>query len=283
MSKGTNVASNNTGKKQQGAKNAPAKSQNANGATEKSGEEKNDSDSTDGDGKPGTEVVVTANSNGTENAPAPVADAPKTTITKKMPPLKNARRGGGGRTAHSGKPQYNVAIVSYNDIVVDKDGELKFVPHIANGNWVPTYNGDTQEGCEIDTTKPVFTSMEAAIAAGAVEFGMKVLPKDMKKLYGFAQNIQLKEGGFPLTGKVHATNGKKWKAGDPVAYSCFLTATEENYEQVVKNIKTYLEHPSTVGNRDIIELLPAPYKLTYPQSVAPEIGGAKVSTEVATA
>lgn len=285
----------NTGK---GNKSTPAAtSQTAKGSTENSGkEESNDGGSNEGDGKTETGMTnVTENGNGTENAPivpaagtdtlTPAAGTDGNTdgntppvpavkiMAKKMPPLKNAKRSGGGHTAGSGKPTYNLAIVNYNDLVVDKNGKLKYIPFIANGNWCPTFNGDTQEGAApIDKTQPVFETMEAAIAAGAVEFGMKVEEKDMVKLYAFAQNIQLLEAGAPLTGKVHESDGKKWKKGDVKLYSCFLTATAENYEAVLKNLKYYIEHPSTVGNREIIELLPAPHNLTYPVTVPAQMG-----------
>jgi len=288
MSKGTNVAASN--KTTKGGKNNAPVSQTATTANAVSTEEKsNDAASNDAAPVENTDVATTVATSTESAAPVENTDVAASTdvattdaastdavvpvMTKKMPPMKGKRGGGGGRPANSGKPTYNIAIVSYNDLVVDKDGNLKFVPHIANGNWVPTYNGDLQPGAApIDKTQPVYDSMEAAIAANAVEFGMKLPEDKMVKIYGFAQNIQLMEAGAPLTGKVHDKDGKKWKKGEPVLYSCFLTATAENYKAVVANLKYYMEHPSTVGNRDIIEMLPAPHQLTYPINVPLTMG-----------
>ena len=213
---------------------------------------------TEGDGKPGTEVVVTGNGNGTEGAPAAKAAA-----RKKTPPLKNGTRKGGTRTAGSGEPTYNIAICAYNELVIDpKTKEFKFLPYIANGVWDPTWNGDPRFA--VDETVPKFATIELALAAGAIQFGMSCASdKDMVQLYKYVQNIKLAKGGFPLTGKVHETGED---AGKPVSYSCFLTATAPNAKKVYENLKAYLDSPYKTGV--MFELLPQPFNLTYPQ-VAP--------------
>ena len=290
MSQGKNVAKGN-GK--QGGKNAPATKSVTPAATiENSGtQETNDNGNSYGDGKP-TEVVNVTEI-GNETAPviesivaidpvitAPIVIAP--VISRKTPPKKlGAKRATGGRIAGSGKPTYNIAICDYNELVVGKNGKLKFIPYIANGHWVPTYNGDGTG--EIDTKQPAYSSMEEAIAADEVQFGIQNEEK-MVDIFGYAQNIKLMEGGFPTTGKTHDTDGKKWKKGDTKLYSCFITATAENAEAVHNNLKAYQEHPCNKGNVPLFELLPGnSLKLTKPQVVAPEIAIGGATTDENTA
>jgi len=221
----------------------------------------------------GTEVAPVEGAGTEGEKPAAKADeVAAKKIAKKSPPLKNAKRTGGGRTAHSGEPTYNVGIVAYNELVVDaKSKELKFVPHILNGNWCPTFNGDPAG--EVNTELPVFKTLDEALAANAVEFGMKVGEKEMVKLYGYAQNVKLVEGRFPTTGKTD-------KGGKLLQYSCFITATAKNMPAVVANMKAYLDSPYSAGSRNLFEMLPAPFKLTYPVTAPAEIGG---ETEVVVA
>ena len=264
MSKGKNALQGANGAKG-GNKNAPEinKTDNATGT------------GTEGTNEGGNAVVEGADAETEGEKPAagePAAEVATKKIAKKSPPLKNAKRTGGGRTAHSGEPTYNLGIVAYNELVVDaKTKELKFVPHILNGNWIPTFNGDPAG--EVDATLPVFKTLDEALAANAIQFGMKVGEKEMVKLYGYAQNVKLVEGGYPTTGKTD-------KGGKLLQYSCFITATAKNHEAVVANMKAYLDSPYSAGSRNLFEMLPAPYALTYPVTAPATIGG-EAKTEVA--
>ena len=255
-------------KNKQGGGNAPG--------TDNAG---NGTNGTEGNNEGGGNAVIEgdAETEGEKQPPAAIEGAAEVVvkkIAKKSPPLKHAKRTGGGRTAHSGEPTYNIGIVAYNELVVDaKTKELKHVPHILNGNHVFTFNGDPAG--EVNKELPVFKTLDEALAANAIEFGMKVDEKEMVKLYGYAQNVKLIEGGYPTT-------GKKDKAGKLLQYSCFITATAKNYEAVVANMKAYLESPYSAGNRSLFELLPAPFALTYPVVAPATIGGEakKEGTEV---
>ncbi len=223
----------------------------------------------------GTDVAPVEGAGGETEVEKPAAKADEVAakkIAKKSPPLKNAKRTGGGRTAHSGEPVYNVGIVAYNELVVDaKSKELKFVPHILNGNWCPTFNGDPAG--EVNTELPVFKTLDEALAANAIEFGMKVGEKEMVKVYGYAQNVKLIEGGFPTTGKTD-------KGGKILQYSCFITATAKNMPAVVANMKAYLESPYSAGSRNLFEMLPAPFQLTYPVTAPAQLGADGKAVEV---
>lgn len=223
----------------------------------------------------GTDVAPVEGAGGETEGEKPATKADEVAakkIAKKSPPLKNAKRAGGGRTAHSGEPTYNVGIVAYNELVVDaKTKELKFAPHILNGNWCPTFNGDPAG--EVNTELPVFKTLDEALAANAIEFGMKVGEKEMVKVYGYAQNVKLIEGGFPTTGKTD-------KAGKILQYSCFITATAKNMPAVVANMKAYLESPYSAGSRNLFEMLPAPFQLTYPVTAPAQLGADGKAVEV---
>ena len=107
----------------------------------------------------------------------------------------------------------------------------------------------------VDNDRPVFESLDAAHAAGAVEFGVT---EGMPKIFGFMPNVHLK-------------NGEQKTSKPGIEWHGFITATADNLKTVVANMKKYLDSPYTQGNVELFTMLEGPYKLTKGKAVAAEI------------
>ena len=167
---------------------------------------------------------------------------------------------------------YNIGIAKYDDWkTTPKSGEWKFLPHILSGNWVPTFNG--MPGIPVDKDRPVFKNIDDALKNNAIDFGMKQAQEDVPLLCHYAQNKTLLAGGYPLTGKVDSE-------GKPVLYSIFITAAKENAAKIHKNIVNFLNSPYSAGIRYMVEALPQPWRLTYPQVAEVEISE-EIAEEIA--
>ena len=203
-------------------------------------------------------------------------------LAKPAPKAASAATTNKGKGSKPAGVEYNVGMCRYSELVVGKDGNYKYLPYILCGVWQPTFNG--QENTPVDATRPQFKTMEEAIKANAVEFGMNGITcdKDMVKNYHYAQNTELLKEGYPTTGRVHPEGHKN--AGEIILFDCFITATAENLKAVVANMKRYLDHPSTKGTKALFTMLDAPYQVTYqrPAPVALDANGLPI-VEAATA
>ena len=237
---------------------------------------------TKSDSSEGTDT--TTKSGSSEGTPG-VNVTPKGNIIMLAKPAPKAASAAATNKGKGSKPagvEYNVGMCRYSELVVGKDGNYKYLPYILCGVWQPTFNG--QENTPVDATRPQFKTMEEAIKANAVEFGMNGITcdKDMVKNYHYAQNTELLAEGYPTTGRVHPEGHKD--AGQIIKFDCFITATAENLKAVVANMKRYLEHPSTQGTKALFTMLDAPYQVTYqrPAPVALDANGLPI-VEAATA
>lgn len=205
----------------------------------------------------------TQSGEGADKAPETAAPVAPIKATKKQPPLKNGKRGGGARGARTGgKPTYNFAEAAYGDIT-------GFLRHILNGCYVPVFNG--HPGKAVDPSMPVYKTLEEAAKANAVEFGYR---SDLPHFIGYKQNIQLAKAGctqFTSLYKpgVYAADGAV--ITEPVqSYHSFLTATSlEDVAKAKQHLADYEALPWNANQKSMVsKWLDAPYALTFPAPAA---------------
>lgn len=205
----------------------------------------------------------TQSGEGADKAPETAAPVAPIKATKKQPPLKNGKRGGGSRGARTGgKPTYNFAEAAYGDIT-------GFLRHILNGCYVPVFNG--HPGKAVDPSMPVYKTLEEAAKANAVEFGYR---SDLPHFIGYKQNIQLAKAGctqFTSLYKpgVYAADGAV--ITEPVqSYHSFLTATSlEDVAKAKQHLADYEALPWNANQKSMVsKWLDAPYALTFPAPAA---------------
>jgi hypothetical protein len=253
-------------------KNAAKAAQNnagANGAAETTtantgaNVETNVNEGTEGEGTEGEGAEGTQSGEGADKAPETAAPVAPIKATKKQPPLKNGKRGGGARGARTGgKPTYNFAEAAYGDIT-------GFLRHILSGCYVPVFNG--HPGKEVDPSMPVYKTLEEAAKANAVEFGYR---SDLPHFIGYKQNIQLAKAGctqFTSLYKpgVYAADGAV--ITEPVqSYHSFLTATSlEDVAKAKQHLADYEALPWNANQKSMVsKWLDAPYALTFPAPAA---------------
>lgn len=226
-------------------------------------------------------------------APAAPAAAPVKKVTIKVVP-KKVRQGGGRSSAIT----YNIGTCPYNMLVTktDKDTKVKdtkHLRHILNGAWVPTFNG--MEGAEVDTTQPVFDSVEAAFAANPLNVGFGISTRedgtDFPTIFSFTSNINniTIKGDEPAEGQPdlrtatiagtlthHAPANACALAliagkNDGVSWKWFghIEASKENAATVAANLQKYMESP--YADKNIVShltLLPAPWILSSGAAVS---------------
>jgi len=238
---------------------------------------------------------------GNTDATAAATAAPKK-LTIKVVPKKVRQGGGGGRTAAT---TYNVGTCPYNMLVTKTDKETKekdtkFLRHILNGAWVPTFNG--MEGVEVNPDLPVFKTIAEAFAAGAGNIGFGIATQedgtDYPTIFSFKSNINNIDikGEKPAAGQPdtrvativgtltqHAPANALELAlidgkNDGVSWKWFghIQATAENASKVAANLKAYMESPyADKGIVSSLTLLSAPWALS--SGAAATVG---TSTEV---
>jgi len=218
---------------------------------------------TEGEGTEGEGTEGTQSGEGADKAPETAAPVATIKATKKQPPLKNGKRGGGSRGARTGgKPTYNFAEAAYGDIT-------GFLRHILNGCYVPVFNG--HPGKAVDPSMPVYKTLEEAAKANAVEFGYR---SDLPHFIGYKQNIQLAKAGctqFTSLYKpgVYAADGAV--ITEPVqSYHSFLTATSlEDVAKAKQHLADYEALPWNANQKSMVsKWLDAPYALTFPAPAA---------------
>jgi hypothetical protein len=213
---------------------------------------------TEGTGTEGTGTEGTGtDAKGTEGAGTqPAAPAATGTIkaTKKQPPLKNGARAGrgGGTRIGGGKPTYNFAEAAYGDVT-------GFLRHIANGCYVPVFNGYPGYPEQFDAAGkplPKYATLEEAAKANAVIFGYRT---DLPHFIGYKQNTQLEKAGV-----TQLTSLPEQK------YHCFLTATSlEDIAKAKANIAAYEAMPWNANSKSMVsKWLAEPYNLTFPAAPA---------------
>ena len=214
---------------------------------------------TEATGTEGTEATGTEGTEGadkgTEGAGSqPAAPAPAAIkATKKQPPLKTGKRGGGaGSRISGGRPTYNFAEAAYGDVT-------GFLRHILNGCYVPVYNGYPGYPEQFDAAGkalPNYASLEAAAKANAVIFGYR---EDLPHFIGYKQNNQLQKLG--VTQLTSVPDQK---------YHCFLTASSmEDIAKAKENLAAYEAMPWNAGNKSMVsKWLAEPYNLTIPAAPA---------------
>ncbi len=216
---------------------------------------------TGADANAGTEGTGTEGSGtdakGTEGAGTQAA-APAATgtikATKKQPPLKNGARAGrgGGTRIGGGKPTYNFAEAAYGDVT-------GFLRHIANGCYVPVFNGYPGYPEQFDAAGkplPKYATLDEAAKANAVIFGYRT---DLPHFIGYKQNIQLKKAGVTQLTSL-----------PDQSYHCFLTATSlEDIAKAKANIAAYEAMPWNANSKSMVsKWLAEPYNLTFPAAPA---------------
>lgn len=193
-------------------------------------------------GTEGTEGTEWAGSQPAAPAPAAIK------ATKKQPPLKTGKRGGGaGSRISGGRPTYNFAEAAYGDVT-------GFLRHILNGCYVPVYNGYPGYPEQFDL--PKYASLEAAAKANAVIFGYR---EDLTHFIGYKQNNQLQKLG--VTQLTSVPDQK---------YHCFLTASSmEDIAKAKENLAAYEAMLWNAGNKSMVsKWLAEPYNLTIPSAPA---------------
>lgn len=195
-------------------------------------------DQTTGNGTPQTTTRMSAKEVAAQEAKAAAAAAPAapaaTAKVVKAPPLKNAKRGGGGGREKFSTPKYVIGTAAYNHLSKADSVNLQ---QIMNGNVQFIF----------DSAK--YATPLAALQANELSFSLN---EENPRLVSYVQNVKVTEYNETEQGKAdpmaHTANKAK-------KYDCHVTA--ETVENAKKAISNYNEFMAATGNLFAMTFTPA--------------------------